>query len=526
MPLDAPCSERYKTQCVRTFSERRNVRHSRDDRLAGLDGVGRAACDRRGHERHASPSRAGRRRRLGGSRERRDAVAAPPRHYRSERRRGATDALGRPPPCDRLQRGDLQLPRHPPRTGRLRPVHAQRFRHRGAAGSVRRLGRRKRDRTRDRHVRFCALGSRRAHAVSGARSDGHQADVLRGDAGPAAVCVRAQGAARRARLDAEHRRGCGRRLFAARLHRAAAHDLPRSGETAARPYPHCAPGRCAETRVFLGFAQHCDRGPIPQRSRSRPGGGGRASRRAAARRGATADDRRCAARRIPVGRDRFIDRRRPHAGAEHAAGEDVLDRVPRARLRRGAACPPGRRPSRRRPHRVLCRAAPRARRHSAPARVVRRAVRRPFADPHFPRLGTHAPARHRRSLRRRRGRIVRRLSALRTDAAHGAGPERRAVPIARAHRARVARAVPRRVEPAAPMYPLAAAGAAVRRQAPQGRNPVRPFRRRTRSTDAWSVNGTSRTKSRRRGPSRMGLSGTRRSRPIFPRSFRACNIST
>jgi asparagine synthase (glutamine-hydrolysing) len=40
-----------------------------------------------------------------------------------------------------------------------------------------------------------------------------------------------------------------------------------------------------------------------------------------------ADDRRCPARRIPLRRDRFLDRRRLDAGAEHAAGEDILHRL-------------------------------------------------------------------------------------------------------------------------------------------------------------------------------------------------------
>ena len=69
-------------------------------------------------------------------------------------------------------------------------------------------------------------------------------------------------------------------------------------------------------------------------------------------------------------------------------------------------------PSRHRPHRALRHAARSDRRRPAPARMVRRAVRRLLADPDLSRVGDDAQARHRRAVRRRRRRTVRRLSAL------------------------------------------------------------------------------------------------------------------
>ena len=106
-----------------------------------------------------------------------------------------------------------------------------------------------------------------------------------------------------------------------------------------------APGHILTLREGLAPAPKCfwdlrgiaDRRPAPQRSGAGRGGGGRAARRAAARFRQAADDRRRAARRVPVRRDRFLDRGRLDAGAEHAAGQDLLDRLPRERLRRGAS---------------------------------------------------------------------------------------------------------------------------------------------------------------------------------------------
>ena len=62
-----------------------------------------------------------------------------------------------------------------------------------------------------------------------------------------------------------------------------------------------------------------------QLSARRSGGGTRAP---APRRGRAADDGRRAARRLPVGRHRFLDSRGADAGAILAAGEDLLDRLP------------------------------------------------------------------------------------------------------------------------------------------------------------------------------------------------------
>ncbi len=68
-----------------------------------------------------------------------------------------------------------------------------------------------------------------------------------------------------------------------------------------------------------------------------------------------------------------------------------------------------RQPSRHRPYRALCLARTCARRHPAPARDVRRTLRRSVADSHIPGLRDDAQARHRRAVGRRRRRTVRRL---------------------------------------------------------------------------------------------------------------------
>ena len=57
-----------------------------------------------------------------------------------------------------------------------------------------------------------------------------------------------------------------------------------------------------------------------------------ADRRAASRFREAADDCRRAAWRFSVGRNRFLNRSGPDAGAKHTSGEDILDRLPRERL--------------------------------------------------------------------------------------------------------------------------------------------------------------------------------------------------
>ena len=209
---------------------------------------------------------------------------------------------------------------------------AQRFRHRGSARSLRAVGRGGRARARHRHVRLCAVGPHDPHSAPGARPPRHQAALLRGNAGTGAVRLRAQGFPCRARLEAEHRRRRGRRLSAPCLHCAAAHDLPRSIEAPSRSHPDPAPGQGGDSAMLLGPARHRGRRPGAQRSGAGRERGGRAARCAAARLGQAADDRRRAARGVSFRRHQFLDRRGVDAGAEHAAGEDLLDRLSRARL--------------------------------------------------------------------------------------------------------------------------------------------------------------------------------------------------
>ena len=79
----------------------------------------------------------------------------------------------------------------------------------------------------------------------------------------------------------------------------------------------------------------------------------------------------------------------------------------------GRGGPPGDRP-----HRAAGDPRGDARGHPAPARPVRRALRRRLADPHVPRLGAGPAGRDRRPFGRRRRRGVRRLQPLRDRDAH------------------------------------------------------------------------------------------------------------
>ncbi len=164
-----------------------------------------------------------------------------------------------------LQRRDLQLPRHPPRARSSGPLAAQRFRYRGAARSLRAVGGGSGDRAGDRHVRVRVVGPQDADPGAGARPARHQAALLRGNAGAGAVRVPAQGVSRGARLEADHRRRCGRRLSPTCLCRAAAHDLSRSAQAGARSHSHPARGPRCRAEMLLGSARHCGRRPAAQR---------------------------------------------------------------------------------------------------------------------------------------------------------------------------------------------------------------------------------------------------------------------
>ena len=234
-----------------------------------------AALDRRSHERDAASPRSRRQRRLGRGGGRRGAGAAAARDHRSQPRRGAADAVGRPALRHHLQRRDLQLPRHPQRTRRRWPGDAQRLRHRGAAGGLRALGRGGGGRAHRRDVRLRAVGPHHAHAVAGARPARHQAALLRRDARSRAVRFAAQGISCRARLETDDRRRCGGGLSAPQLYRAAAHHLSRGGEAAARPYPDPASGARPELKCFwdargvaLAGLSRNDPAPDPRTRRS------------------------------------------------------------------------------------------------------------------------------------------------------------------------------------------------------------------------------------------------------------------
>ena len=323
--------------------------------------------------RHRGPDGGGR---LDRGRGRRDAGAAPPRHHRSQPRRRAADAVGRPALRHHLQRRDLQLSRHPQRACRRRPDDAQRFRHRGAARGLRAVGRRGGGRAHHRHVRVRAVGPHHAHAVAGARPARHQADVLRRAARPR--CCSPRSSRRSAPRPAGGRPSTtmrSRAICATATSRSRARSIARP-RSCRRAHPDGARRRGAEADLLLGCAAGRAHRAVAQRSGAGRGRGDRAARCAAARCRPAAHDRRRAARRVSLRRHRFLDRGRADAGAEHAAGEDLLDRLPCHRLRRGDLRQGRGGASGHRPHRVLCRAAARARPHPAARRMVRRAVRR------------------------------------------------------------------------------------------------------------------------------------------------------
>ena len=140
-----------------------------------------------------------------------------------------------------------------------------------------------------------------------------------------------------------------------------------------------------------------------------------------------------AARGLPVGWDRFVDRGRVHGARGGRAREDVLDRLRRARSQRAAVRAPDRRALRHRSPRGDRRAG--HDRAAAEDRApVRRAVRRPERAAHVdPRRDDEAP-RHGRALGRRRRRVVRRLQALRLVARRA--PDRPAAGAGEAARGR------------------------------------------------------------------------------------------
>ncbi len=193
-------------------------------------------------------------------------------------------------------------------------------------------------------------------------------------------------------------------------------------------------------------------------------------------------------------------------------------------LRRGAACRRGRAPSRHRPHRAHRDGAAGARRHSAIAGMVRRAVCRFLADPDLSRLRDDAQARHGGAVRRRRRRTVRRLQPLSIDAAilarHVAAAARSTPGDGRRADQRFARSL------VASVGVLAGAPAgADRRQAAQGRFRARASRRRRRLPAADHPLGARRGRCPERR-NRKAFSGTLRSPRKCPRCSIACSCST
>ena len=155
----------------------------------------------------------------------------------------------------------------------------------------------------------------------------------------------------------------------------------------------------------------------PTLAGDRRGGGGAARARDGRGGGALAADVGRAAGRVPVGRHRFVDRRRVHGARDRAAGEDVFGRLQRGRARRQRAAvraPDGRALPHRTPRagRRSGHGRPAAQHRAPPRRAVRRHVGGADALP----VRDDPAARDRRAVGRRRRRGVRRLPALRLGA--------------------------------------------------------------------------------------------------------------
>ncbi len=120
---------------------------------------------------------------------------------------------------------------------------------------------------------------------------------------------------------------------------------------------------------------------------------------------------RSAAGGVPFRRDRLDDHRRADVATGRRAGADLLDRLSGQGVRRDALRPGGGRAVRHDP-RGVSGAARRDGGLAAAGVALRRAVRRQFGRADVVRFATDAAARHRGADRRRRRRVVRRLSAL------------------------------------------------------------------------------------------------------------------
>ena len=206
------------------------------------------------------------------------------------------------------------------------------------------------------------------------------------------------------------------------------------------PAGHTLEVRCGERPVVRRYYRPSFAPTLAPSVRAR---GGRARARGGRGGGARPPDVGRPARRVSVGRDRLVDRRRLHGAGERRAGQDVLGRLLRrgARRQRAALRAPRRRALPDRAPRAGGRAGhggPAAR-HRPPSR---RAVRRHVggADP-LP-LRADPPARHGRAVRRRRRRGVRRLPPLRLGARRGPHPAPARRPLARRGRAGALAAVP------------------------------------------------------------------------------------
>ena len=192
---------------------------------------------------------------------------------------------------------------------------------------------------------FALWDTRRAHADAGPRPARREAALLRLAGRRARFLFGSELKALRAHPGVRGRRSTATRWRCFMRHNyvpAPLLDLPGHPQAAAGHASSTVSRRERDSRGSSAYwsAARRSRAAAPaQPLRRRPERGGRRARTPAARRGRPADGRRRAARRVPVGRDRFLDRRRADAGAIAAAGADVHDRLRRGRLQRGRRTP-------------------------------------------------------------------------------------------------------------------------------------------------------------------------------------------
>ena len=291
-----------------------------------------------------------------------------------------------------LQRGDLQLPRAA--RGARGPASLHEPGRRGGDPPPLRGAPGRRGESAGWDVRLCALGRAPATPAGRPRPCRQEAALLPRRGGPVRLRLGGEGAPRASGSAARAGPDGPAPLPDLRLRPQPRHVLPRHPRPAPRPLPRRDRAGSRGPGALLEAA-------LPRRrGRGRPGGGGalphpaRAGGRPAAGGGR-------AARGLPLGRPRLVERGGAHGPERRRAGPHVHDRLRGPpRVRRDPPSARGGPPLRDRAHRVRGGAA-RARPDRSPGVAPRRPVRRLVGHSHLPALGADAQPGHGRAQRRR-----------------------------------------------------------------------------------------------------------------------------